>query len=116
MYHKPENFQMFYPYYDTVEEMPEEVTVKFPDGTTRKMTTTELDALSDEGYYAIQESSNYGCCDHWTATSISRWVIDNFRQIIRYVDKNDKTVGYNRRQWCVWLTKDKHYFKSSVWN
>lgn len=112
MYHK----DLFYPYYDTVKEMPEEVNVTFPNGTTRKMSTIELNALSDDGYYAIEASTNYGCCDHWIAIPISRWIIDNFKRIIRYVDKKNKTLGYNRSAWSVHLTKDKNYFKSSVWN
>ena len=115
MYHEGRNC-LEASYYDTIEEMPKTAKVEFPDGSVKEMTESEMYGLSNEGWYTIMHSCNYGCCDHWTSEKLEKWVRERFNGIIRYVGKYKETIGYNRRSWYVKLTKQKNYFKSEVWN
>lgn len=103
-------------YYDTIEELPKEATVSFPDGTKKKMTSSEMYKLSNEGWYTIMASCNWGICDHWDSEPLKVWVEKKFLPILQLVDKNGKTIGYNRSEWNVVLTRNKNYHKSEVWN
>ena len=103
-------------YYDTMDEMPSKAQVTFPDGTTKEMSIAEMYDLSDAGWYTIMHSVNWGSCDHWTSQPLSKWVNERFKKVYRFVDGNNKTVGYNRDSWSVKLTKDSNYWKSEVWN
>ena len=102
-------------YYDTIEEMPGTAEVRFPDGTKKQMTPDEICELDKDGWLTVMHSCNYGVCDHWTSEKPSTWVRERFNHIIRYVDNNNKTVGYNRRDWWIKLTKER-VFHAEVWN
>lgn len=107
-------------YYDTLEEMPDVAKVYFPDEKEpREMTIGEMYKLSNEGWYTIMHTVNWGSCDHWISVPLGKWVDERFKRILHYTSngKSDgKHVGYNRQAWSVRLTKDKNYWKSEVWN
>lgn len=114
MYHEATAFTRAY--YDTKEELPNEIKVYFPNEKEPKiMTPRQLLDLSEEGWMTVMHSCNYGVCDHWISEPLIKWLEERFECIIRYVDKNDKTVGYNRKGWSLRLTKEK-VWKSEVWN
>lgn len=114
MYHK-ETFKSK-AYYDTFEEMPTTIKVKFPDAKECvEMTPEEVCALDNEGWYTVMHSVNWGCCDHWTSEKPSKWVRERFDKIIHYT-KNGAHVGYNRAGWEITLTKDAHVWHAEVWN
>ena len=118
MYHKPTISSRGY--YDTLEEMPIMVKVKFPEEKEfREMTADEVCALDDEGWYTVMHSVNWGCCDHWTSEKPSKWIKERFNHIIHYTKngKNDgEHVGYDRAGWNIVLTKDANVWHSEVWN
>lgn len=119
MYHEArfEGFTMYKAYYDTIGEMPVKAKVYFPEQKEPvEMTAEEMYKLSDEGWYTIMHSVNYGVCDHWTSEPLKTWVDKRFNRINQYVDKKGNTVGYNRDEWSVHLTKDSNYWQSEVWN
>lgn len=104
-------------YYDTIEEMPNEVKVYFPDEKEPKiMSVEEVRALDNEGWYTIMHSVNWGSCDHWTSEKVSKWLNERFLSYWQYVDKAGKIVGYDRKEWSVRLTKEANYRQSEVWN
>ena len=118
MYHKGTLFR--HSYYDTIEEMPDKVRVKFPDEKEyREMTPEEVCALDDDGWYTVMHSCNYGICDHWTSEKPSKWVREKFNNIIHYTSngkKDGKPIGYDREGWSIVLTKDANVWHSEVWN
>lgn len=104
-------------YYDTLEEMPKVAKVYLPnEKEPKEMTIDEMYKLSDEGWYTIMHTVNWGSCDHWTSVPLKIWVEKRFRTILGYTNKKGELVGYNRQEWSVRLTKDKNYWKSEVWN
>lgn len=114
MYHKGTLYS--HAYYDTIEEMPAVAKVYFPNEKEPvEMTADEMQKLSDEGWYTILHTVNYGCCDHWSSVRLEVWVRERFNRIVRFENKG-RIVGYNRSDWSVRLTKDKNYHKSEVWN
>lgn len=116
MYHKAKNC-LEHSYYDTIGEMPLKANVYYPDSKKPvMMDSAEMFKLSSEGWRTIMHSCNYGCCDHWTSEPLSKRVNDKFNSYYQFTDREGKIVGYNRREWAVRLTRDKHYFHSEVWN
>lgn len=116
MYHEAKNWY-HKSYYDTIEEMPQVAKVYFPDEKEpRLLSADEMIALSVEGWYTIMHSVNWGSCDHWTSQPLSKWVYDRFLSYVRYTNSKGETVGYDRKEWSVKLTKDSKYWKSAVWN
>lgn len=107
-------------YYDTLEEMPRTAKVYFPDEKEPKeLSVNEMNQLSDEGWYTIMHSVNWGSCDHWISVPLRKWVEEKFERIIHYTSNgkvDGEHVGYNRYEWSVRLTRDKNYWKSEVWN
>lgn len=118
MFHKSKNC-FSSSYYDTMEEIPTDITVFYPKEERRDAVTIpvmELSSLCGDDYRCVMHSVNYGCCDHWDAVTADRWISECWSRVIRYTDKDGRTVGYNRPNKSVCLTRDKNYRVSEVWN
>ncbi len=114
MYHEPKLLQPGY--YDTIEEIPNMCKVRFPDEKEYKeMSPEDVCALDEQGWYTIMHSVNWGSCDHWTSEKPSKWVRERFNHIIQYTSRG-KTIGYNRADFYITLTRQSDYWKSEVWN
>ena len=104
-------------YYDTIDEMPNIVKVSFPnDKGYREMSPEDFKKLDDDGWYCPLSSSNYGCCDFIEYVKPSVWLERKFNKIIKYIDKNKNTIGYNRASWYIHLSERKKPTESFVWN
>ena len=104
-------------YYDTIEEIPDQCVVCFPDKSRQTLTFDEMISLADSvEWYVIVNDCNYGVCDHWISKPFGKWVRENFPRISRFVDKAGEAIGYRRVNETVHLTKDAHFHKSEVWN
>ena len=118
MYHKGTLFSKAY--YDTLEEMPKMVRVKYPNQNEYvEMTPDDVCKLDDDGWYTVMHSSNMGICDHWTSEKPSKWVRERFNNIIHYTSNgkaDGKHIGYNRVGWEIALTRDAHVWHAEVWN
>lgn len=106
----------YYPeYYDTMDELPKEVNVKFPHSDKWvKMTEDEVKKL-DGKYWTIMHSVNWGSCDHWTSEKPSYWLKEEFNKVYHYKYQG-KFLGYNRRSYDLKLTEESNFFKAEVWD
>lgn len=121
MYHENKRWGIGYvSCYDTAEEIPDKCEVRFPEEDGREpqsMTSKEMENLArNEQWYVIVPDHNFGVCDHWISIPFMQWIYARYPRIDRYVDEKKQTVGYNRHERSVKLTKDKNFRYSEVWN
>lgn len=98
-------------YYESIEELQNEIYVTFPNGDKKTITPDEVSSL--DNYWTVHHSCNYGVCDHWITIRPSEWLKKEFNHIYK-VEYKGKTL-YRRESVYLRLT-DHKVWESEVWN